>query len=378
MINLEDMIYLDCAATTPLSKEVKEYIMSLLDEYGNPSSLHKLGEKTKQIIDNARKNVAKFINADAKDIIFTSGGSASNSLAVKGYADKHYCELLYSPTTHKSIIKCVERINKRYVLKVDKEGLIDIEDLENWLKVLQDKAFVIIEYANSEIGTIQNVSQIVKLVHKYNGVIFVDCTGSVSTIPINIKELGADMAAFSGHKIGALKGCGVLYKKSNIDLEPLVYGTQENGLFAGTENVIGIATLGKAVENYDYKSVSSYSRDYVYGYIIKNIPDCYLVGESIDSKNRLKHNLFMCFKGVEGESLMIMLDIKGIEVSTGSACSSGSSESSNALKAIGVDENDIHSCVRMSFGGNESKEELDYICKTLKECVEQLRNFAKD
>lgn len=369
-------VYLDNAATTPLSNKVKEYVVSLLDNFGNPSSLHTKGEQAKKIITEARKNVAKFINTEPDNIIFTSGGSASNTLAIKGYADKHYCTLLYSPTAHKSILKCVEAYEERYALKVDKFGFINLPDLENWLKTLDKKAFVIVEYANSEIGTIQNIPEIVRLVHKYNGIIFVDCTGSISTIPIDVKRIDADMLAFSGHKIGGLKGCGVLYKKGNISLSPLIYGTQEKGLFGGTENILGIASLGEAVANYDYSSVTTANRDYVYNYIINSIPDCYLIGAPIESGNRLPHNLYICFKGIEGEALMIMLDMNGICVSVGSACSNGDLTASDTLTAIGMDKNDIHSCIRMSFSGSETVEELSYVCGTLKQCVEQLRNFA--
>lgn len=369
-------IYLDNAATTCLSHEMKDYIISLLDIYGNPSSLHSMGNLAKSVIEKARNNVANFINADSKNIYFTSSGSASNTLGVRGYLDSHHCVLLYSPILHKSILKCVEKHTQKYAIKVDKYGLLDLNDLENWMKTLQEQAFVVIGYADSEIGTIQNVFEIVKLVHKYNGIIFVDCTGSISTIPVDVKKLSADMVAFSAHKIGGLKGCGVLYKKDNIRLSPLVYGTQEKELFSGTENVIGIASLGKAVELLDYSSVSSANRDYVYDYIMKNIPDSYLIGTPIESGNRLPHNLYICFKGVEGESLMILLDMNGIQVSTGSACSSGLPDASDTLTAIRMDKNDIHSCIRMSFSGNENIKELSYVCETLQWCVKQLRNFA--
>lgn len=183
------------------------------------------------------------------------------------------------------------------------------------------------------------------------------------------------MLGFSGHKIHALKGCGVLYKKKDIELEPLVYGSQEKGLVGGTENVLGIASLGKAVEDYDYSSISSANRDYVYDYITKNIPDSYLVGVSIKSGNRLPHNLYMAFKGIEGESLMILLDMYGICVSVGSACSSGELTPSQTLVAIGMDEQNIHSCIRMTFGEELGKEELLYVCNTIKKCVNQLRTF---
>ena len=368
-------IYLDNAATTKLTDSVKEYLISILDDFGNPSSLYSLSEKPKQIISNARQSVAKFINANSDDIYFTSGGSASNTLAVKGYFQKNDCTLFYSPIAHKSILKCVESYHNSIPLKVNKEGIIDIHDLEQYLDVCIDTPFVVIDHANSEIGIIQDIEQIIKIVHLYNGIVYLDCTGSIPTIPIDVKKLNVDMFGFSGHKIHALKGCGVLYKKGNIELEPLIYGSQEQGLIGGTENALGIASLGKAIENYDYSSISSTNRNYVYEYITKNIPDSYLVGASIESGNRLPHNLYMCFRGVEGESLMILLDMNGIQVGTGSACTSGDLTPSTTLSAIGMDEQDIHSCIRLSFSGEETQEELDYVCRILKQCVESLRNF---
>lgn len=368
-------IYLDNAATTKLTDSVKEYLISILDDFGNPSSLYSLSEKPKQIISNARQSVAKFINANSDDIYFTSGGSASNTLAVKGYFQKNDCTLFYSPIAHKSILKCVESYHNSIPLKVNKEGIIDIHDLEQYLDVCIDTPFVVIDHANSEIGIIQDIEQIIKIVHLYNGIVYLDCTGSIPTISIDVKKLNVDMFGFSGHKIHALKGCGVLYKKGNIELEPLIYGSQEQGLIGGTENALGIASLGKAIENYDYSSISSTNRNYVYEYITKNIPDSYLVGASIESGNRLPHNLYMCFRGVEGESLMILLDMNGIQASTGSACTSGDLTPSTTLSAIGMDEQDIHSCIRLSFSGEETQEELDYVCRILKQCVESLRNF---
>lgn len=370
-------VYLDNGATTKISDPVKEYLISILDEWGNPSSLHSQGIRPKQIISEARKSVAKFINADSKDIYFTSGGSASNTCSIRGYYLKNDCTILYSPIAHKSILKCVESYHNSIPLKVNKEGFIDVHDLEEYLDVCINTPLVVIDHANSEIGTIQNIEQIIKITHLHNGVVYLDCTGSIPTIPIDVKKLDIDMLGFSAHKLGGLKGCGVLYKKKNIVLEPLVYGSQEKGLFGGTENVLGIASLGKAVENYDYASISSANRDYVYDYIIRNIPDSYLVGVPIGSGNRLPHNLFMCFKGIEGESLMIMLDMNDIQVSTGSACNSNSLTPSTTLSAIGMDEQDIHSCIRMTFG-EESQEELDYVCETLKQCVKSLRNFNKE
>jgi cysteine desulfurase len=180
------------------------------------------------------------------------------------------------------------------------------------------------------------------------------------------------MIGFSAHKLGGLKGCGVLYKKKDIDLEPIVYGSQEQGLFGGTENILGIAALGKAVENYDYSTISILSRDYVYNRLRAEIPDCYLVGSLT---NRLPHNLYMCFKGIQGNALMLLLDENDIQVSIGSACNSGNPMPSTTLSAIGFNKEDVHSCIRMSFSGNETKEELNYLCEVIKNKVNILRNL---
>ena len=367
-------IYLDNAATTPLTPQVKQYIIKLLDQYANPSSLYQSGIDIRQVIEQARNNVAEFINVKSENIIFTSGGSASNTLAIRGYAQKHNCTVLYSPVAHKSIIKCVGSIKNAYPLKVNKHGQIDIDDLREWLDSRSGKFFVVLDYANSEIGTIQDIKKIIELCHFYNATVYLDCTGSISQIPVDVNKLDIDMLGFSGHKIHALKGIGVLYKKENIELESLVYGSQEQGYFAGTENVLGIASLGKAVENYDYSSISSKNRDYVYDYIIKEIPDSYLIGAPFE--HRLPHNLYMCFKDVQGESLMILLDMNGIQVSTGSACTSNDLQPSSTLTAIGINKEDINSCIRITFS-DETKEELDYVCSKLKECVERLRNLSK-
>lgn len=370
-------IYLDNAATSPLSNKMKEYLISILDIWGNPSSLHSQGVKPKQLISETRQLVAHFINADPNCIYFTSGGAASNSLAIRGYYLQNNCTMLYSPIAHKSILECVGNCKNSFPLKVNNEGFIDWNDLKEWLDTKQVNTLVIIDYSNSEIGTIQNVKEIIDLVHFYNGIVYLDCTGSIPTIPIDIEQLDADMIGFSAHKLGGLKGCGVFYKKEKIKIEPLIYGSQEAGLFAGTENVLGIVSLGRAIKDYDYSSISSANRDYVYDYIMKNIPDCYLVGASIESGNRLPHNLYMCFKGVEGESLMILLDMNGIQVSTGSACNSNSITPSATLSAIGMNKDDIHSCIRLSFGEELQESELLYICNTLKKCIDKLRLMSK-
>lgn len=367
-------IYLDYAATTPLSDEVKAYVITLLDNYYNPSSTYQSGVDVKKIIEQSRHNIAKFINANEEDIVFTCGGSASNILAIRGYTERNNCIVYYSPLLHKSALSYLDSghtFNKK--LQVDRNGFIDVESLEHEMNLMKFKPFVVIEYANSEIGTIQPLKEIIHITHKWNGVVYLDCTGAISTMPIDVKCLDADMIGFSAHKLSALKGCGVLYKKPEIELEPLIYGSQEHGLFAGTENVIGIAAMGKSVENYNYSSISSENRDYVYNYLIHYIPECYLVGAPFEY--RLPHNLYMCFRGISGEALMTLLDLNGIMVSTGSACNSGSPTPSVTLTSIGMDNNDINSCIRLTFSGCETKDELDYVCYKLKECVEILRGI---
>lgn len=377
-------VYLDNAATTGLSDSTKEFLISVLDMWGNPSSLHSQGTKPKQIISEARQSIAKFINADVNEIFFTPSGSASNTLAVKGLTsdnpEENKYEVFYSPTAHKSMLKACESCRYHTPLKVNSDGEINLVYLQDVLTRHNGrKPLVCIEAANSEIGTVNDVIAIGSIAHKYNGVLVVDATGYIPSYKVNMKlwRNYADILTFSGHKLHALKGIAVLWKNKNIELKPLIYGSQEQGLIGGTEATLNIASLGKAVGEYDYSSITSLNRDYVYDYIMKNIPDSYLAGASIKSGNRLPHNLYMCFKGVEGESLMILLDMNDIQVSTGSACTSGELTPSAALSAIGMNEPDIHSCIRMTFSGNETKAELDYVCETLKKCVEGLRNFNR-
>lgn len=372
-------MFLDNASTTPLTPQVKQYIIDLLDQFYNPSSMYQSGVNAKQIITTARNNVAKFINANPEDIIFTSGGSASNNLVIRGYFSGviNYF-MMYSPIAHKSMIKCIEGCihpHQCQAIPVDKQGFFNLKDFEFWLKNHCNtyKLLVALDCANSEIGTIQDVKRIIEITHKYHGVVYLDCTGSIGQIPLDVKALDVDMVGFSAHKLGALKGTGILYKKTNIRLKPLIYGSQEQGLFGGTENVIGIAALGKAIENYDYSSITSKKRDYIYDYIENNIPDSYLVGA--DLKHRLPHNLYICFKGIQGESLMTLLDMNGYQVSTGSACTSGDLTPSSTLLAIKMNKEDINSCIRITLSGKEEITELNTFCKTLKRCVETLRQL---
>lgn len=371
--------YLDNAATTPLSPIMKEHLISMLDIFGNPSSTHSEGAMAKRLLEEVRKNVASFIKADScENIYFTSSGSASNTLGIQGYALANKCSILYSPTTHKSILKTINTLGNFYdmntiELKVDQYGNIDVEYLYRVFKSVNSNALVVVEYANSEIGTIQDIKAISDIVHEYNGKLFVDCTGSISTIPLDVASLDVDIAAFSAHKIGALKGVGILYKKPDIATTPLVFGSQEQGLFGGTENMLGILSLGKAIDLMDYCK-TSHNRDFVWS-TIKDINGVFLVGASLD-KNRLINNLYICVKGVRGGDITTLMDdLYKIQISTGSACNNGSPSPSSTALAIGLSKEDANSCVRISFSGNETEDELKEFCKNFSTCIKMLRDL---
>lgn len=375
-------IYLDNAATTGLSDSMKQYLTSVLDLWGNPSSLYAAGDKSRQIISGARQSVAAFINANMEEIYFTPSGSGSNTLAIKGLTSEdpqaNRCEVFCSPTAHKSMLMACESCSRHTLLKVNSIGELDVGYLEDILtKHNSLKPLVCIEAGNSEIGTVNDVAAIGTIVHRHSGILLVDATGYIPCRKVDIKHWKSyvDLLTFSGHKLHALKGTGVLWKRKDITLKPLIYGSQEQTLIGGTENILGIASLGKTVETYDYSSITSDNRNQIYRYIIHHIPDSYLVGAPIESAKRLPHNLYMCFQGVEGESLMILLDLNGIQVSTGSACNSRNLSASPTLSAIGMDDKDIHSCIRLTFSGEETEAELDYVCNQLKQCVEFLRKL---
>lgn len=360
-------VYLDNAALEKTNNEMIEYVSNILENnWHNSNSIYDAGTKSKQIIDDAKNIIAKEINCDPTELIFCSCGSEANTLATVGYIRANNKEYFVTSTIeHASIL---ENPYVKKIITVDKNGYINMDDI----KSVHD-SLVSLQMANSEIGTIQDIKNIVKILHENNCVIHTDAVAAFGKIKIDVKNLDIDMMTATGQKIGGILGGAFLYKKKNIKIEPIIYG--HNTLRGGTPNVTAIASLGKAVEEFDYSSISSTNRDYIYNYITNNIQDSYLVGASIESGDRLPHNLFMCFKGVEGESLMILLDMNGIQVSTGSACNSKSIQASTALSAIGMNKDDIYSCIRLSFSGYETNEELNYVCITLKQCVEVLRRL---
>lgn len=368
-------MYLDNAATTELDPQVKEYIISILDLYGNPSSTYSKGVESRSLIEHARESVGNFLNVPSKQIhdsiIFTSSGSSANTLAIKGIKN---AMLYYSPIAHKSMVLACESNPYNCRLKVNQVGTIDLEDLCMKLEscIYGKQPVVCVDAANSEIGTVQPLNEIIDVVHKHNGIVILDVTGYIPCFKVNINQIDADIITFSAHKLHSLKGCGVLYKKPHIQLTPLVYGSQEQGLFGGTENVLGIASLGKAIELYDYSLTNSAldNSNYILNHLENNIPDFLLVGSKT---NRLKNNLYLCFPGIEGDALVSLLDLEDIQVSTGSACNNGSINPSPTLTAIGMEPQYLHSCIRITFNGKESKNELNRLCESIIGCVRILK-----
>ena len=366
------MIYLDNAATTKPKKEVVDVInRCLIEDWGNPSSLYKFGIRTKDIVEDSRNTVANLIGANPSEIIFTSGACESNSQAICGYLDKYNVGLITTTIEHKSIMNIVDAYSNRTVLvDVDKNGFVNINRLEEALSSCPfNKALVSIQYANNEIGTVQNIEDISRIVHEYGGLLHTDATQIIPDRKISVK--GIDMMSFSGQKLGATKGIGVLYVKNGIELKPIIYGSQEKSRRGGTENVPYIAGLGEAIKHLAYPT--SEQRDYFLNRILSEIENTYLVGCD-DMNYRLKNNASICFKGVESESVLLMLDQKDVCVSSGSACNSASPKPSYVLEAINIPKEDINSIVRFTFGEN-TNEEIDITIEAIKKIVSLLRRL---
>lgn len=364
--------YLDEASTTQPKLEVVETITDVLKNiWGNPSSKHDLGEVAKNIIYTSREVIADFIGAKPSEIIFTSGACESNSLAIMGYLKKNHAMFFTTEIEHKSIMDCSKKVSTEYI-PVKRNGDIDLSLLNSILGDYYNRnKLVSIQFANNEIGTIQDIEEIAKIVHSNNGILHTDATQMISERSINIHQLGIDMMSFSGQKFGAPKGIGILYVKEGIELEPIIYGSQENSLRGGTENVAYIAGLAKAVELIEYST--SCGRNNFFERLKHKIDNIYLVG---DSTYRLNNNLSICFKGVESNTLVNCLNSDGIFVSTGSACNSNSIEPSYVLKAIGVPEEDIYSVIRITTDFDKlTFEYVEYITDKIADNVEMLRSF---
>lgn len=379
------MIYLDNSATTPLNEEVlKEMEPYFCEYFGNPSTLYSLGQKSKEALEKARKRVANAINAKPEEIIFTSGGSESDNLAIKGIAFKNQEKgkhIITSEIEHpavKETLVFLESIGFEVTyLPVYGDGIIKIEDLKKAIR--DDTILITVMHANNEIGTIQPIAEIGK-VAKEKGIIFhTDAVQTFGKIPVDVEELGVDLLSLSSHKIYGPKGVGALYIRKNTRLVPQIHGGgQERGLRSGTENIPGIVGFGKAAEMAGENQKKDYDyliqiRDGIIDKVLEEIPASYLNG---DKEKRLPNIINFRFSAIEGESLILLLDAKGINSSTGSACSSKNLKASPILKALGLEDVDVHGSLRLSLGLENSIEDVDVVVEAIRESVETLRKMS--
>lgn len=379
------MIYLDNAGTTKTSHEVVNAMMPFFEEeFGNASSLHSMGQRAKEHLDSARKIVAECINADAGEIYFTSGGSESDNQAIisasilgERKGKKH---IISSQFEHHAVLHTLQKLEKQgfsvTYLPVYENGIVKIEDLKNAIR--EDTCLVTIMFANNEIGTIQPIKEIGQICHEKGIVFHTDAVQAVGHIPVDVKEMNIDMLSISGHKFHGPKGVGALYCKKTVLLNKFIEGgAQEKNKRAGTENVAGIIGMATALKNAcDHMDENAQKeiklRDKLITELSK-IPHSSLNG---DWKNRLPNNFNMCFEGIEGESLLLLLDDEGICASSGSACTSGSLDPSHVLLAIGRPHEVAHGSLRLTLSEYNTEEEIDKVIKVVPPIVELLRKMS--
>jgi len=375
-------IYFDHAATTAVAPEVKEAMEPYFCEnYGNASSLYELGYKSKEAINIARVNVAKAINAKPNEIYFTSCGSESDNLAIKGVARAHRQNgnhIITSRIEHPAVLNTCRQIEKEgfrvTYLNVDKNGFIDLEELKN--SINSKTILVSIMFANNEVGTIEPIKEISRIVHSNNAIFHTDAVQAVGNIKIDVKEMGIDLLSMSAHKFYGPKGVGALYVRDNIEFIQLQNGGhQENDKRAGTENVAGIVGLGKAIEMANDNIMQNNEkllnlRKYCTEQIKNRIPYIRING---DLNYRLPGNINISFLYVNGKDLVKLLAQKGICTSSGSACSSGLPQPSHVLLAMGLSEDIANSALRITLGKENTKEDIDYFVDELEKIVVNLR-----
>ncbi|GLC28601.1 cysteine desulfurase NifS [Clostridium omnivorum] len=378
-------IYMDYAATTYVKPEVlDEMIPYFTEHFGNPSSIYSLSRETKKAIDKARDRVAKAINADSNEIYFTGGGSEADNWALKGIAFAHKNKGNHIITTtieHHAILHACEYLEKNgfeiTYLPVDEYGFIKIEDLE---KAISDKTILVsIMFANNEIGTIQPINEIGKLCREKKVLFHTDAVQAVGNVNIDVKEMNIDLLSMAAHKIYGPKGTGALYIKKGVKIDNLVHGGgQERSKRAGTENVAGIVGLGKAIELAS-ENMEAHSkkltelRDRLIEGLLK-IPYSRLNGPV--GEKRLPGNANICFRFIEGEAILLLLDHMGICASSGSACTSGSLDPSHVLLAIGLPHEIAHGSLRLSMGDGTTVEDVDYVIETVEKVVSRLRDMS--
>ena len=379
------MIYLDNAATTKVKPEVVDAMLPYFTEqYGNPSSAYTFAGKIAQKVDESRQLIADFIGAKANEIYFTGGGSEADNWALKGLSvalkskGKH---IITTKIEHHAILHTAEFLEKQgyelTYLNVDEFGQIDVHELEAAIR--PDTILISVMFANNEIGTIEPIKAIGEIAHKHGILFHTDAVQAFGHVRINVDELGVDLMSASGHKINAPKGIGFLYIRKGIKIENLIHGgAQERGMRAGTTDAAGIVGLAAAVKLADetLEERADYEiklRDHLIDRVLKEIPYARLNGHKSD---RLPNNANFCFRFIEGESLLILLDRMGICASSGSACTSGSLDPSHVLLAIGLPHEIAHGSLRLTLSEETTMEEIDYTVDKLRDIVEKLRSMS--
>ena len=379
-------IYMDYSATTPVKKEVVEEMMPYLTDYfGNASSFHSFGREAKEALDKARSQVASLINANPNEIYFTAGGTESDNWAIEGVAFAHKNKgnhIITSKIEHHGVLHPCEYLEKHHgfevtYLDVDSEGRIDLEQLKNSIK--DTTILITIMFANNEIGTIQPIKEIAEIAKEHKIIFHTDAVQAAGNINIDVKELGVDLMSMSSHKIYGPKGIGALYIKRGTKLHTFVHGgAQERRKRAGTENIPAIVGYGKAAEmakeNMDnhIESLTKLRTKLIDG-ILEKIPYTRVNGSLT---HRLPGNVNFGFEFIEGEGILLLLDMLGIAASSGSACTSGSLDPSHVLMAIGLPHEIAHGSLRLSIGDFTTEEDIDYIIDNLPKVIERLRSMS--
>ena len=379
------MIYMDNSATSPVKEEVfNAMIPYLKEEFGNPSTFYKLGRDAKKAVEEARGQVARLINAETREITFTSGGTESDNMAIKGIAYKLEDKGKHIITTeieHPAVLRTCEYLEEKgfevTYIPVQENGIIDVNDIKDAIR--EDTILISVMHANNEIGTIQPIAEVGKIAKENDIVFHVDAVQSVGKIPVDVKEANIDLLSISSHKIYGPKGIGAIFIRKGVRLETLIHGGgQENGLRSGTENVPGIVGFGKAAElAYEHldENIEKLTeiRDALIEKVLDRIPETYLNG---DRENRLPNNANFRFAAIEGEGLILRLDAKGINGATGSACSSKSLKASYVLSALGLEDAEIHGSLRLSLGTENTIEDVEVVVDAIEEVVAGLRRMS--
>ena len=379
------MIYLDNAATTKTAPEVVDAMLPYFSEYyGNASTIYSLGAESKKAMDHARQTSADSLGAKPEEIYFTAGGSESDNWALKATAEAYASKGKHIITTkieHHAILHTCEYLEKRgfeiTYLNVDRDGLISLDELKAAIR--PDTILISVMFANNEIGTIEPIAEIGEIAKEHGVLFHTDAVQAYAQVPINVDEMHIDMLSASGHKLNGPKGIGFLYIRKGVKIRSFVHGgAQERSRRAGTENIPGIVGLGAAVERamriMDTKTRKEIElRDYLIGRLENEIPHCWLNGHRT---KRLPNNINFSFLFIEGESMLIMLDMKGICASSGSACTSGSLDPSHVLLAIGLKHEEAHGSLRLTLSEESTKEEMDIVAEEVKKIVQRLRDMS--